>query len=76
MKTISHPDRLLRLEDIIGDPSGDPPKQALIPVGRTTWFNGVKSGRFPAPTKLGRFNVWRGSVINELVEQIAEGTAL
>lgn len=32
----------------------------LIPVSRSTWWAGVKSGRFPKPVKLGpRTTVWR-----------------
>lgn len=26
---------------------------SFIPVGRTTWWEGVKTGRFPKPIKLG-----------------------
>lgn len=50
----------LRLPQIIGDSKANPPIPALIPVGRTTWWAGVKSGRFPAPVKLGiQTRVWR-----------------
>lgn len=45
----------LRLAQIIGDP-GDPhadppipPTPAIIPVSKTTWFRGIKQGRFPKP---------------------------
>lgn len=31
-----------------------------IPVSKTTWWNGVKSGRFPKSVKLGHgITVWR-----------------
>jgi prophage regulatory protein len=41
-----------------------------IPVGRTTWWAGVKSGRFPQPLKLGpRITVWRAEEIHELIEK-------
>jgi len=50
----------LRLPQIIGDSKANPPIPALIPVGRTTWWAGVKSGRFPAPVKLGsQTRLWR-----------------
>jgi prophage regulatory protein len=40
-----------------------------IPVSRSTWFAGVKSGRFPAPVKLGpRITAWRDADIQQLVE--------
>jgi len=49
-----------RLPQIIGNPKSDPPLPALIPVSRSTWWAGVKSGRYPTPLKLGpRITVWR-----------------
>lgn len=42
----------------------------LIPVGRTTWWAGVKTGRFPKPVKLGsRITAWRVEDIRALIEQ-------
>lgn len=39
-----------------------------IPVSRSTWWAGVKSGRFPKPVKLGpRTTVWRVSDIRALI---------
>jgi prophage regulatory protein len=44
------PQSLLRLPQVL----------ALIPVSASTWWNGVRTGRFPAPIKLGpRTTVWR-----------------
>ena len=41
-----------------------------IPVSRSTWWAGVKSGRFPRPVKLGpRITVWRAEDIRKLIEQ-------
>jgi len=55
---------LRRLYSIIG-PFGP------IPVSSSTWWAGVKSGRFPAPVKLGpRITAWREEDIRRL---IAEG---
>lgn len=32
----------------------------IIPVSKSTWWAGVKSGRFPQPIKLGRgITMWR-----------------
>jgi prophage regulatory protein len=43
-----------------------------IPVGRSTWWAGVKSGRFPKPVKLGpRTTAWRAEDIRALIEQFA-----
>jgi prophage regulatory protein len=44
--------------------------QGPIPVGRSTWWAGVKSGRFPKPVKLGpRTTVWKVEDIRTLIER-------
>lgn len=44
-----------------------------IPVSKSTWWAGVKDGRFPKPMKLGsRVTVWRVEDIRTL---IADGVA-
>jgi len=65
MNTNSLPEiGFLRLRQIIGDPNATPPVPALIPVGRTTWYHGVKSGKFPAPVNMGvRTLLWRAEDI-------------
>ncbi len=41
-----------------------------IPVSKSTWWAGVKSGRFPKPLKLGkRITVGRAADILKLIEQ-------
>ena len=41
----------------------------LIPVGKTTWWMGVKSGRFPKPIKLGdRITVWKVKDIQNFIQ--------
>lgn len=61
--------RLLRLPQIIGDPKADPPIPPIIPVSKSTWWAGVKSGRFPKPIKLGpRTTAWALSSILALCE--------
>ncbi|MGZ8236548.1 MAG: helix-turn-helix transcriptional regulator [Methylobacter sp.] len=61
----------LRIWHIIGDPKAIPPKPALIPVGRTTFLNGVKSGKYPQPVKLGvRTNAWRVEDIRKLINSM------
>ena len=33
---------------------------ALIPIGKSSWWEGIKKGRFPKPIKLGpRTTAWR-----------------
>jgi prophage regulatory protein len=40
-----------------------------IPVAKSTWWAGVKTGRFPQPVKLGpRITAWRVDDIRALIE--------
>ena len=56
----------LRLPQILGDTKAGIP--ALYPIGRTTWWQGVKDGRYPAPVKLGpRATAWRVEDIRKLI---------
>ncbi len=60
----------LRLHQIIGNPKAKPPIPALIPVGKSTWWEGCRSGRFPQPIKIGnRITVWRVQDIKDYIEQ-------
>lgn len=58
---------LLREEQIIGNPKkGMAP---LIPVSRSAFWAGVKSGRFPQPVRLGpRTVAWRGHEVQEILD--------
>lgn len=39
-----------------------------IPVSRSTWWEGVRSGRYPKPVKLGpRITAWRAEDIRQLI---------
>lgn len=41
-----------------------------IPVSRSTWWQGVKDGRFPSPVKLGpRTTVWFAEDIRALFDK-------
>ena len=41
-----------------------------IPVSKSTWWAGVKTGRFPKPVKLGpRITAWRVEDLRTLIEQ-------
>lgn len=47
---------------------------ALIPVSKSSWWAGVKSGRFPKPVKLGpRMSAWRSVDIADLVSRLESG---
>ena len=42
----------------------------LVPVGKSTWWAGCKTGRFPRPVKLGvRTTAWRKEDIIALLEK-------
>ena len=59
----------LRLPQIIGDFNAEPPIPAIIPVSKSTWWAGVKSGRFPKSVKLSpRITAWRVEDIQNLIE--------
>jgi len=55
---------LLRLKQILGYPKAVPPIEPIVPVSRSHWWAGVKSGRYPKPIKLApRVTVWSTSSI-------------
>jgi prophage regulatory protein len=50
----------LRLQQIIGNCKAKPPIPPIIPVKKSCWWDGVRTGRFPKPVKLGpRITAWR-----------------
>ena len=58
---------LVRLSQILA-PSGP------IPISKSTWWQGVKEGRFPKPQKLGpRTTVWKVEDIRALFEARDDG---
>jgi len=66
----------LRLAQIIGDKKADPPIPAIYPVGRSSWWEGVRTGRYPKPYKLGpHTTAWRVEDILKLLSDTAEGKA-
>ena len=51
----------LRLPDVL----------RLIPVGKSTWWEGVRSGRFPASVKLGpRITAWHSDDIRRCIAEL------
>ena len=63
-------DGFLRIWNIIGDKKQNIP--ALLPISRSSFLNGVKSGKYPKPYKLGERKVgWRVQDIYALLDQIA-----
>jgi len=44
----------------------------VIPVGKTCWWEGVRSGRYPKSVKLSpRCTAWRAEDIRSLVERLS-----
>lgn len=62
----------LRIWHIVGRPATDaaPAIPAIIPVSKSTWWAGVRAGRYPPPVKLGeRITAWHVDAIRALIEQ-------
>lgn len=72
MTTISHqiPETgFIRGWQIWGSKKRNTP--AIIPIGRTTFLNGVKSGKYPKPIKLGeRTTAWKVEEIRALIAEL------
>jgi len=58
-------ERLLRLKHVL----------EIIPVSKSSWWAGVKEGKYPASVKCGSSTFWRFSDISTLVNQISSGTS-
>lgn len=61
----------VRLPQIIGNRKAKPPIPAVIPVSKSTWWAGVKSGRYPQPVRtLGkRITAWHVEDIRALIRR-------
>lgn len=61
----------LRVKQIIGDPRADPPLPPIFPIGKSAWWQGVKSGRYPRPYKLSpRCTAWKVEDIVALLDRV------
>mgnify|MGYP003976674639 FL=1 len=61
----------VRLHQIIGNAKAKPPIPAIIPISRSAWWAGVKSGIYPKPVKLGlRATAWRVDDIRALIDEL------
>ena len=59
----------IRIWQIVGNKKTNTP--ALIPISRTSFLNGVKSGKYPKPVKLGeRTTAWKVADIRDLVDRL------
>jgi prophage regulatory protein len=57
-------ERLLRIRDVL----------QRLPISRTSLYDGIKIGLYPAPVQVGKRTVaWRESEINELINNFRRG---
>lgn len=65
----------LRIWQIVGKPATDdaPAIPAILPISKSTFWAGVRSGRYPQPVRsLGdRITAWRVEDIRALIESAA-----
>ena len=63
----------LRLSQILGNPKSNPPTPPIIPISKSSWWQGVSSGRYPAPIKLSpKVTVWRVEDIREMIARLGD----
>ena len=60
------PEGFVQLWVIINDQRGP----GVMGIGRTSWLEGVKAGRFPAPVKIGRTTLWRVDDVRRTITEI------
>lgn len=61
----------IRLPQIIGNKNSEPPIPAIIPVSKSSFWAGVKTGRYPKPHKIGaRCTAWRVEDIRAFIESV------
>ncbi|NJA05507.1 AlpA family phage regulatory protein [Methylococcaceae bacterium WWC4] len=61
----------LRLKHIIGDPKAKPPISGLLPMSKSSWWDGIKKGIFPKSIKMGpNMTAWRVEDIAELIARL------
>lgn len=46
---------------------------AVIPIGKSSWWDGVKRGIYPQPVRIGqRVTAWRVEDIKALIQQLSK----
>ena len=64
----------VRLSTILGNSKAEPPIIPLIPVSKSSWWEGIKKGIYPKPIKLSeRTTAWRWEDIHNLVVELEGG---
>ena len=61
---------LLRIGQVIGDKKKKEP--GIFPVSRSTWWAGVRSGKYPQPVKMGAMTFWRYVDVQDLIDSISK----
>lgn len=60
-----------RIWHILGDKNANPPIPPIIPISRSSFYAGIKEGKFPAPLRISaRVSAWRGEDILKLLEAL------
>ena len=59
------PRRLYRIKQVL----------EVIPVSKTTWWNGVRDGRFPKPIKNGRMTFWKSEDLESFMDKLQSANA-
>ena len=63
---------MYRIAEIIGDRKRK--IKGVLPMGRTSWYKGIKEGIYPAPVKLSERSVaWKSEDIEALLARISAG---
>ena len=55
-------EKLLRLKQVL----------EIIPISKSSWWAGVKDGKYPASVKYGRSTFWLNSDIQNLISRITK----
>ena len=55
-------EKLLRLKQVL----------EIIPISKSSWWAGVKNGKYPASVKYGRSTFWLNSDIQNLISRITK----
>jgi predicted DNA-binding transcriptional regulator AlpA len=46
---------------------------AIFPIGKSSWWRGVKEGRYPKPVKIApRTSAWRAREIADMMDSLGE----
>jgi prophage regulatory protein len=62
----------LRQRQILGDRNANPPVPPLLPISKSAWWDGIRTGKYPKPVKLGpRTTAWRVEDVVALIEGAA-----